>query len=59
MKNSNTKTICAISAEAVTEGHPDRICDNISNAILDAHLELDSNSIIKINVMIKGNLVRL
>jgi S-adenosylmethionine synthetase len=30
-----------ITAESVTEGHPDKICDQISDAILDAFLEKD------------------
>ena len=33
-----------ISAESVTEGHPDKVCDQISDAILDALLEQDPMS---------------
>jgi S-adenosylmethionine synthetase len=29
------------TSEAVTEGHPDKICDQVSDAILDACLEQD------------------
>ena len=29
------------TSESVTEGHPDKICDQISDAILDALLEKD------------------
>ena len=29
------------TSESVTEGHPDKMCDQISDAILDAHLEQD------------------
>ncbi len=32
------------TAESVTEGHPDKICDNISDAILDACMEQDPMS---------------
>lgn len=32
------------TSESVTEGHPDKMCDNISDAILDAMLTLDPNS---------------
>ncbi|MGI6107791.1 MAG: methionine adenosyltransferase [Lachnospiraceae bacterium] len=32
------------TSESVTEGHPDKICDQISDAILDAHLEQDPMS---------------
>ena len=31
------------TSESVTEGHPDKICDQISDAILDAIMEQDSN----------------
>ena len=27
------------TSESVTEGHPDKICDNISDAVLDALME--------------------
>ena len=33
-----------ISAESVTEGHPDKVCDQISDAVLDAMLEQDPMS---------------
>jgi S-adenosylmethionine synthetase len=29
------------TSESVTEGHPDKVCDQISDAILDAILEQD------------------
>ena len=32
------------TSESVTEGHPDKICDQISDAVLDAILERDSNA---------------
>ncbi|MCH5352583.1 MAG: methionine adenosyltransferase [Acutalibacter sp.] len=32
------------TSESVTEGHPDKICDQISDAVLDAILELDENA---------------
>ncbi|WP_269622387.1 methionine adenosyltransferase [Prochlorococcus marinus] len=32
------------TSESVTEGHPDKICDQVSDAILDALLEQDSQS---------------
>ena len=33
-----------VSSESVTEGHPDKVCDYIADAILDAALEKDENS---------------
>ena len=32
------------TSESVTEGHPDKICDQISDAVLDAIYEQDPNS---------------
>lgn len=32
------------TSESVTSGHPDKVCDNISDAILDAYLEKDPNA---------------
>ena len=33
-----------ITVESVAKGHPDKICDQISDAILDAHLAQDPNA---------------
>ena len=32
------------TSESVTEGHPDKVCDQVSDAILDAMLEQDPQS---------------
>ena len=32
------------TSESVTEGHPDKLCDYISDSILDSYLEKDSNA---------------
>ncbi|OGJ13689.1 methionine adenosyltransferase [Candidatus Nomurabacteria bacterium RIFOXYD2_FULL_35_12] len=32
------------TVESVTSGHPDKVCDQISDAILDAYLKIDPNS---------------
>lgn len=39
-----------ITVESVTDGHPDKICDQISDAILDAHLEQDPHSRVAVEV---------
>ena len=31
------------TSESVTEGHPDKVCDRISDAVLDAVMENDPN----------------
>ena len=41
-----------ITSEAVTKGHTDKICDQISDAILDAYLEQESNSRVACEVAI-------
>ncbi len=40
------------SSESVTEGHPDKVCDQISDAILDALLEQDPQSRVACETMI-------
>ena len=32
------------TSESVSEGHPDKMCDIISDSVLDAHLAQDPNS---------------
>ena len=32
------------TSESVTEGHPDKVCDQISDAVLDAILKQDENA---------------
>ena len=32
------------TSESVTEGHPDKVCDCISDAVLDAHLAADPHA---------------
>ena len=32
------------TSESVSEGHPDKVCDQISDAVLDACLKVDSNA---------------
>lgn len=41
---SNTKNHYLLTSESVGEGHPDKLCDQISDAILDRCLELDPNA---------------
>jgi len=45
------------SSESVTEGHPDKVCDTISDRILDACLEQDPYSRVACETLAKGNLV--
>jgi S-adenosylmethionine synthetase len=47
------------SSESVTEGHPDKVCDTISDFILDACLEQDPKSRVACETLAKGNLIVL
>ncbi len=45
------------TSEAVTEGHPDKICDKIADKILDEALKQDPNSKMAVEATIKDDLV--
>ncbi len=45
------------TSESVTEGHPDKVCDQISDAILDALLTQDSESRVAAEVVVNTGLV--
>ncbi|MGY8652950.1 MAG: methionine adenosyltransferase [Verrucomicrobiia bacterium] len=46
---------CIFSSESVGEGHPDKVCDTISDAILDACLEQDRKSRVACETFVKSN----
>ncbi len=59
----NTKETYFFTSEAVSEGHPDKICDQISDAILDFCLKKNPNSrvacevfITNINIIVGGEI---
>ncbi|MDB4159053.1 methionine adenosyltransferase [Gammaproteobacteria bacterium] len=45
------------TSESVSGGHPDKVCDQISDAILDAYLTEDPDSRVACEAMIKNNMV--
>jgi S-adenosylmethionine synthetase len=45
------------TSESVGRGHPDKICDQISDAILDELIKLDPHSRVAVNASIKNNKV--
>jgi S-adenosylmethionine synthetase len=45
------------SSESVGEGHPDKVCDTISDAVLDACLEQDKHSRVACETYAKSNMV--
>lgn len=42
------------SSESVTSGHPDKLCDAISDAIVDACLAIDNNARVAVETCVKG-----
>ena len=47
------------TSESVSAGHPDKVCDQISDAILDAALLQDKNSRVAVETLVKDNQVVL
>jgi S-adenosylmethionine synthetase len=47
------------TSESVTEGHPDKICDQISDAILDAMIAEDKTSRVAVETMVTTGLVHV
>jgi S-adenosylmethionine synthetase len=47
------------TSESVTEGHPDKICDQISDAILDAMLAQDKDARVAVETMVTTGLVHV
>ena len=45
------------TSEQVSDGHPDKMCDVVSDAILDAHLEQDPYAAVACETLIKNNSV--
>ena len=45
------------TSESVSEGHPDKVADQISDAILDAHLAIDPNSKVACEVLVTTNTI--
>ncbi|MCU1574813.1 MAG: methionine adenosyltransferase [Micrococcaceae bacterium] len=58
MTSANTP-LRLFTSESVTEGHPDKICDQISDAILDALLAKDPNSRVAVETMATTGLVHV
>lgn len=52
-------TLRLFTSESVTEGHPDKICDQISDSLLDALLEADPTSRVAIETMVTTGLVHV
>ncbi|WP_400998775.1 methionine adenosyltransferase [Agromyces sp. GXQ0307] len=47
------------TSESVTEGHPDKICDQVSDAILDALLTVDPGARVAVETLVTTGLVHV
>ena len=56
---ANNKQRFMFTSESVGEGHPDKICDQISDAVLDAYLEKDPNCRVACETATKTGMVSL
>jgi S-adenosylmethionine synthetase len=56
---SGTNDLRFFTSESVTEGHPDKVCDQISDSILDALLAEDPNSRVAVETMVTTGLVHV
>ncbi|MDR1114451.1 MAG: methionine adenosyltransferase, partial [Candidatus Margulisbacteria bacterium] len=54
---SKIKSRHFFTSESISEGHPDKVADQISDAILDACLEQDKNSRVACETLVTTNLV--
>ncbi|HMH58707.1 MAG TPA: S-adenosylmethionine synthetase N-terminal domain-containing protein, partial [Galbitalea sp.] len=54
-----SKELRLFTSESVTEGHPDKICDQISDSILDALLAEDPNSRVAVETLVTTGLVHV
>ncbi len=54
-----TSPRAVFTSESVTEGHPDKLCDQISDAVVDACLEQDPASRVACEVATKTGFVML
>ncbi len=43
------------TSESVTEGHPDKLCDYISDSLLDEYLKQDTDSRVAIETFVSKN----
>ena len=59
MSAASTSPLRLFTSESVTEGHPDKICDQISDSILDALLAVDPHSRVAVETLVTTGLVHV
>lgn len=55
--SQDTEETLIFTSESVGEGHPDKMCDQISDAVLDAFLKLDPNSKVACETVTKTGMI--
>lgn len=58
-ENGGSMDTFLFTSESVGEGHPDKICDQISDAVLDAHLKQDPNAKVACETAAKTGMIML
>merc|ERR1712054_534041 len=56
-KKAKTERTFLFSSESVNEGHPDKLCDQVSDAVLDTCLTADPKSKVACETATKDNMV--
>jgi len=56
-KKARTERTFLFSSESVNEGHPDKLCDQVSDAVLDTCLAADPKSKVACETATKDNMV--
>ena len=57
--SASTSSLRLFTSESVTEGHPDKICDQISDSILDAILTEDPHARVAVETLVTTGLVHV
>jgi len=57
IKKAKTERVFLFSSESVNEGHPDKLCDQVSDAVLDSCLASDPKSKVACETATKDNMV--
>jgi S-adenosylmethionine synthetase len=52
-------TLRTFTSESVTEGHPDKVCDQLSDTILDAIIDQDPNARVAVEALVTTGLVHI
>ena len=50
-----SRTNYVFTSESVSEGHPDKVCDRISDAVVDLYLAADPHSRVAIETLVTTN----